>query len=134
MVNQLLKKGELTGTQEDYFVTFLAGILRSVRFGASSAHGQANMIAFNYFAENGAFEKTTNGRYRVNVAKMEKAMNGLSELILTLQGNGDYDGVKKLYADKGIIHDDLQKDLDVLKTKNIPVDVVFEQGPKMLGL
>ncbi|MFV0219993.1 Zn-dependent hydrolase [Empedobacter falsenii] len=134
MVNQLLKKGELTGTQEDYFVTFLAGILRSVRFGASSAHGQANMIAFNYFAENGAFEKTTNGRYRVNVAKMEKAMNGLSELIFTLQGNGDYDGVKKLYADKGIIHDDLQKDLDVLKTKNIPVDVVFEQGPKMLGL
>ncbi|MDH1881777.1 MULTISPECIES: dipeptidyl-peptidase 3 family protein [Empedobacter] len=134
MVNQLLKKGELTGTQEDYFVTFLAGILRSVRFGASSAHGQANMIAFNYFAENGAFEKTPNGRYKVNVAKMEKAMNGLSELILTLQGNGDYDGVKKLYADKGIIHDDLQKDLDVLKTKNIPVDVVFEQGPKMLGL
>ena len=53
---------------------------------------------------------------------------------MTLQGNGDYDGVKKLYADKGIIHDDLQKDLDVLKTKNIPVDVVFEQGPKMLGL
>lgn len=134
MVNQLLKKGELTGTQEDYFVTFLAGILRSVRFGASSAHGQANMIAFNYFAENGAFEKTANGRYKVNVGKMEKAMNGLSELILTLQGNGDYDGVKKLYADKGIIHDDLQKDLDVLKTKNIPVDVVFEQGPKMLGL
>ena len=78
MVNQLLKKGELTGTQEDYFVTFLAGILRSVRFGASSAHGQANMIAFNYFAENGAFEKTANGRYKVNVAKMEKAMNGLS--------------------------------------------------------
>lgn len=134
MVNQLLQKGELTGTQEDYFVTFLAGILRSVRFGASSAHGQANMIAFNYFAENGAFEKTANGRYKVNVPKMEKAMNGLSELILTLQGNGDYDGVKKLYADKGAIHADLQKDLDVLKTKNIPVDVVFEQGPNMLGL
>ena len=134
MVNQLLKKGELTGTQEDYFVTFLAGILRSVRFGASSAHGQANMIAFNYFAENGAFEKTASGRYKVNVPKMEKAMNGLSELILTLQGNGDYYGVKKLYTDKGAIHTYLQKDLDILKTKNIPVDVVFEQGPKMLGL
>ncbi len=134
MVNQLLKKGELTGTQEDYFVTFLAGILRSVRFGASSAHGQANMIAFNYFAENGAFEKTANGRYKVNVTKMEQAMNGLSELILTLQGNGDYTGVKKLYADKGIIHTDLQKDLNALNSKNIPVDVTFEQGPKMLGL
>lgn len=134
MVNQLLKKEELTGAQEDYFVTFLAGILRSVRFGASSAHGQANMIAFNYFAEQGAFEKTASGRYKVNAVKMEKAMNGLSELILTLQGNGDYEGVKKLYADKGTIHTDLQNDLDILKTKNIPVDVVFEQGPEMLGL
>ncbi len=134
MVNQLLKKGELTGAQEDYFVTFLAGILRSVRFGASSAHGQANMIAFNYFAEQGAFEKTASGRYKVNAVKMEKAMNGLSELILTLQGNGDYEGVKKLYANKGTIHTDLQNDLDILKTKNIPVDVVFEQGPEMLGL
>lgn len=134
MVNQLLKKGELTGNQQDYFVTFLAGILRSVRFGASSAHGQANMIAFNYFAEKGAFEKTANGRYKVNAVKMEQAMNGLSELILTLQGNGDYDGVKKLYAEKGVIHPDLQNDLELLKTKNIPVDVVFEQGPQMLGL
>ncbi len=134
MVNQLLKKGELTGTQEDYFVTFLAGILRSVRFGASSAHGQANMISFNYFAEKGAFEKTANGRYKVNAVKMEQAMNGLSELILTLQGNGDYNGVKKLYTEKGIIHNNLQQDLDALKSKNIPVDVVFEQGPTMLGL
>ncbi len=134
MVNQLLNKGELTGQQEDYFVTFLAGILRSVRFGASSAHGQANMIAFNYFAEKGAFEKTATGRYKVNAVKMEQAMNGLSELILTLQGNGDYNGVKQLYANKGIIHAELQKDLDKLKTKNIPVDVVFEQGPQMLGL
>ena len=134
MVNQLLNKGELTGQQEDYFVTFLAGILRSVRFGASSAHGQANMIAFNYFAEKGAFEKTATGRYKVNAVKMEQAMNGLSELILTLQGNGDYDGVKQLYADKGILHSELQKDLDKLKTKNIPVDVVFEQGPQILGL
>ncbi len=134
MVNQLLSKGELSGTQDDYFVTFLAGILRSVRFGASSAHGQANMICFNYFAEHGAFEKLANGKYKVNSAKMEKAMNGLSELVLTLQGNGDYEGVKKLYAEKGIIPADLQKDLDQLKSKNIPVDIVFEQGPKQLGL
>lgn len=134
MVNQLLKKGELSGSQEDYFVTFLAGIFRSVRFGASSAHGQANMIAFNYFAEKGAFEKLKNGKYKVDVPKMEAAMNGLSEVVLTLQGNGDYEGVKKLYAEKGIIPTDLQKDLDKLKTHNIPVDIVFEQGSQMLGL
>ena len=134
MVNQLLQKKELEGSKEDYFVTFLAGIFRSVRFGASSAHGQANMIAFNYFKEKGAFEKTKEGKYKVNVAKMEQAMNGLSELVLTLQGNGDYEGVKKLYKEKGIIPTDLQKDLDHLKSKNIPVDVIFDQGPNKLGL
>ena len=134
MVNQLLKKGELDGSQEDYFVTFLAGIFRSVRFGASSAHGQANMVCFNYFAEKGAFEKLPNGRYKVNVAKMEQAMNGLSELILTLQGNGDYEGVKTLMATKGKIGSDLQKDLDKINASNVPVDIKFKQGLDILGL
>ena len=134
MVNQLLKKGELEGTQEDYFVTFLAGILRSVRFGASSAHGQANMICFNYFAEQGAFEKLANGRYKVNVPKMEKAMNGLSALILKLQGDGDYEGVKNLMNTKGKIGADLQKDLDKIQAANIPVDIKFKQGLEVLGL
>lgn len=134
MVNQLLKNGELEGTQEDYFVTFLAGILRSVRFGASSAHGQANMICFNYFAEQGAFEKLANGRYKVNVPKMEKAMNGLSALILKLQGDGDYEGVKNLMNTKGKIGADLQKDLDKIQAANIPVDIKFKQGLEVLGL
>ena len=134
MVNQLLKKGELEGTQEDYFVTFLAGILRSVRFGASSAHGQANMICFNYFAENGAFEKLPNGRYKVNPEKMEQAMNGLSELILTLQGNGDYEGVVELMNSKGKISEALQIDLDKINQANVPVDIKFTQGLEVLGL
>ena len=56
MVTQLFEKGELTtGTLQDYYTTFMASIFRSVRFGASSAHGKANMIRFNYFANEGAF-------------------------------------------------------------------------------
>ncbi len=133
MVNQLLKKGELEGQKEDYMVTFLAGIFRSVRFGAS-AHGSANMICFNYFKEHGAFKRTKEGTYIVDFAKMETAMNGLSELILTLQGNGDYEGVKKLTEQKGTISSELQKDLDKLKSAGIPDDIIFEQGVKVLGL
>lgn len=133
MVNQLLKKGELEGTKEDYMVTFLAGIFRSVRFGAS-AHGSANMICFNYFKEHGAFKRTKEGKYIVDFAKMESAMNGLSERILTLQGNGDYEGVKKLTEQKGHISKELQSDLDKLKSKGIPDDIIFEQGVKVLGL
>ena len=61
-------------------------------------------------------------------------MTDLSRLILTLQGNGDYDGVAKLVAEKVIISDELQADLDRLSSANIPVDIVFEQGKDALGL
>lgn len=133
MVLQLLEKGELEGQKEDNMVTFLAGIFRSVRFGAS-AHGSANMICFNYFKEKEAFRRTEQGTYTVDFAKMQTAIDGLSELILTLQGNGDYDGVKKLTEEKGTISEELQKDLDKLKSAGIPDDIIFEQGVKVLGL
>ena len=134
MVQQLHKKGEIDGDMKDYMTTFMAGIFRSVRFGASSAHGKANMIRFNFFKEKGAFSKNEDGTYKVNFDKMEVAMKDLSNVILTLQGNGDYDGVLKLVEEKGKIPADLQADLDKLSEQNIPVDVIFEQGVKALGL
>ena len=36
-------------TLENHYVTFLASIFRSLRFGASSAHGRANLVRFNFF-------------------------------------------------------------------------------------
>ena len=135
MVEQLLKKGEITeGTLEDYYVTFMAGIFRSVRFGASSAHGKANMIRFNFFKDEGAFSKNAEGLYQVNMDKMAVAMEKLSNLILTLQGDGDYQKVDQLIATHGDIKEELQKDLDKLSKANIPVDVTFKQGKQVLGL
>lgn len=134
MVQQLHKKGEIEGDMKDYMTTFMAGIFRSVRFGASSAHGKANMIRFNFFKEKDAFTKNEDGTYKVNYDKMETAMKDLSNLILTLQGNGDYNGVATLVKEKGIIPADLQNDLNKLSKANIPVDIVFEQGTAVLGL
>ena len=135
MIRQLLAKNVITeGALEDYYTTFLAGIFRSVRFGASSAHGKANMVRFNYFAEQGAFTRNEQGLYKVNVAKMTAAIDSLSELILTLQGNGDYDGVEQLVAKSGVINSSLAEDLASLEKANIPVDITFKQGKKVLGL
>jgi hypothetical protein len=134
MVQQLHKKGEIDGDMKDYMTTFMASIFRSVRFGASSAHGKANMIRFNFFKEKGAFSRNEDGTYMVNYDNMIVAMKDLSNVILTLQGNGDYDGVAKLVAESGVISEELQKDLDRLSSANIPVDVVFEQGVEVLGL
>lgn len=135
MITQLHEKGEIEGDLNDYYVTFMAGIFRSVRFGAASSHGKANMIRFNFFNEYGAFAKDeSTGTYMVDFEKMREAMDALSEKILTLQGNGDYEGVAQLVAEKGKIGEILQSELDRLAEQNIPVDIVFEQGVDVLGL
>lgn len=136
MVTKLIDQGEITNASlEDHYVTFMASIFRSVRFGASSAHGRANMLRFNFFKDMGAFTRDPEtGYYRVNFEKMQEAMNALSNKILTLQGNGDYEGVKELMREKAVIGPQLQKDLDKLSKANIPVDVVFNQGTRFMGL
>ena len=118
----------------DNYVTFMAGIFRSVRFGATSAHGKANMVRFNYFQQHGAFSRDVQGLYRVDLEKMNQAMTSLSKLILTIQGDGDYQAVSQLLNQQGMIKPQLAQDLAKLEAAKIPVDIVFNQGKKVLGL
>ncbi len=136
MITALHDKGELGDVDlMDYYVTFMAGIFRSVRFGASSAHGKANMVRFNFFEEAGAFVRDpATGHYSVDFDAMQDAITALSRLLLTLQANGDYDGAVELSTTRGIIGDALKADLDRLTAAGIPVDIVFEQGKDVLGL
>jgi hypothetical protein len=134
MITRLHEQGELGGALEDYYVTFLAGIFRSVRFGAASAHGQANMLRFNFFADRGAFTRDASGHYRVDMAKMRRAVDELSGVLLKLQGDGDYAGVAQVTKELGVIRPQLRVDLDRLSSRAIPVDVVFTQGKAVLGL
>ena len=133
MVSTLHDQGELGDAElMDNYVTFLASIFRSARFGASSAHGRANMARFNFFEERGAFSRDSTGTYRVDMAKMREAMNALSEHILRLQGDGDYAGASAFMEEQGQIGPELQRSLDRLATAGIPVDIVFEQGMSVL--
>ena len=136
MVQKLREMGEITeGELMDDYVTFLAGIFRSVRFGASSAHGRANMIRFNYFSEAGAFSRDPeSGTYRVNVTEFEQAVKGLSNDLLVLQGDGDYEKVAAFVAEKGTVGAQLQADLNRLDAISIPVDIVYQQGREVLDL
>ncbi|QKG79710.1 dipeptidyl-peptidase 3 family protein [Tenuifilum thalassicum] len=136
MVSQLAKMGELPEKDMmDNYVTFVAGIFRSVRFGAASSHGKANMVCFNYLKDKGAFERNPEtGTYKVNFDKMTEAMNSLAHDILVLQGNGDYEGVKKWFADKGFVTEELQADLNRISKADIPRDIRCIQGRDVLGL
>jgi hypothetical protein len=136
MITKLHEAGELGEIDlRNNYVTFMAGLFRSIRFGASSAHGKATMVRFNFFAERGAFVRDPEkGTYSVDFPRMQEAMAELSKLLLTLQGNGDYAGATRLMEEKGIVSAELQADLDRLTSASIPVDVVFNQGVAELGL
>jgi hypothetical protein len=135
-ISHLVRQGEFGDKNlMDNYVTFMAGIFRSVRFGAASAHGKANMIRFYYFQEKGAFERDPEtGTYRVDFEKMKQAMLELSELVLVIQGDGDYETASKLIKEKGFIKEELQNDLNRISEAGIPRDIAFEQGPHILGL
>ena len=135
MIDALSQRGELDkDALMDSYVTFLAGMLRSVRFGASDAHGKANMIRFNFFADRGAFVRGEDGRYRVDFDKMRQAVDALSAKLLTVQGDGDYAEARRMTETLGVVKPQLAKDLARLQSAGIPVDVRFEQGLDVLGL
>ncbi|MGH7703000.1 MAG: dipeptidyl-peptidase 3 family protein [Gemmatimonadales bacterium] len=136
LVGQLKAQGELGDAELlANYVTFLAGIVRSVRFGGSDAHGRANMSEFNFLIDHGAFTRDEpSGTYRVDPEKMKAGIDELAGQILRLQGNGDYDGTGAFLDATAKIGPALQSDLDRLAPKGIPVDIVFEQGEEALGL
>jgi hypothetical protein len=117
----------------DNYVTFLAGLFRSVRFGAADAHGRANLAEFNFFKERGAFSRDlVTGTWRVDPEKMQAAINAYSETVLKLQGNGDYEGVRAFLEKESPMDPQLKAEIDALATADIPTDIVFRQGMEVL--
>jgi hypothetical protein len=129
MVTKLHQWGELNKTDlNDNYVTSLASTLRSIRFGASSAHGRANLICFNFFQEMGAFLRNADtGRYYIDFDKVQAAIKALAERILRFQGDGNYDGVVSFAKRYGKMDPDLKRDLSRLGSQGIPIDIVLEQ-------
>jgi hypothetical protein len=136
MVTQLYEMGEFPEKDlMDNYVTFIAGIFRSVRFGAASAHGKANMLEFNYLQEKGAFSRNTKtGKYSVDFEKMKTAVAQLVNEIIVIEGDGNKALAKEWIDTKSKVSPELQKDLDMIANAGIPKDIVFKQGKDVLGL
>jgi len=133
LVTKLSEMGEYTNsTLEENYTTFMAGIFRSVRFGASSAHGKANMLTFNFLEKEGAFTRNEEGLYAINFENMKAAVAKLGGEILKAQGDGDYEFVKEWIATDGVIKPTLQADLDKVNGIGIPKDIYYEMSPELL--
>ena len=133
LVTKLAEMGEYTNsTLEENYTTFMAGIFRSVRFGASSAHGKANMLTFNFLEKENAFTRNEEGLYAINFENMKAAVAKLGGEILKAQGDGNYEFVKEWIATDGIIKPTLQADLDKVNGMGIPTDIYYEMSPELL--
>jgi len=114
---KLLPASELNGIYGSY----IAGILRTLRFGTGEAHGRAMMMEFNYLLEHKALSQDADGRYTINYAAMPGAMEGLCKSLLTFEANGDRAGVEAWFTKYDVMPQSLTRALDA--TSGIPVDI-----------
>ena len=104
------------------YVCFLPGFFRAIRFGASSAHGNANMMEFNFLREQGAISlDAQSGKFRVHLDKMPAAVEAMAKELLMIQALGDYDAASAFIEKYGQSSPEL--DTLLAKLKDIPVDI-----------
>ena len=113
-------------SKEDAITTFIAGLVRSVRFGAASSHGKANMMCYNYLKENGAFSRNKDGQYHIDFQQALKAIDSWSELIIRTQATGDADFAKKFSQEYATVSEALSADIANINAHNIPRDIKFD--------
>ncbi len=102
-------------------VTYVAGLFRSLRFGAEEAHGQANLMQLNWFLENGSLVKSPDGTYGINFDNFMDVAAALAHAVLTVEIEGDYDGAGELIEKYGKMTPDI--DTVIKKLVDIPRDL-----------
>lgn len=105
------------------YIGHLADIFRSTRFGTADAHGQANLIQFNWLSEKGALKRdAASGKFVVDMDAFMRFNRELATEIMTIQATGDYDRAGKLLEKYGtVVNSDLQSAIS--KLSSVPVDI-----------
>jgi hypothetical protein len=103
------------------FVGELPDLFRSIRFGATEAHGQANLIQFNWLWEKGAIAFDDDGRITADIPAMERAVRSLATELLTLQAEGDYERAGRILEEYGRMRPEIED--AVARLTDVPVDI-----------
>jgi hypothetical protein len=119
----LVKKGWFPKEKEmEIYTTYLAGMFRSMRFGATEAHGLGVLLQFNFLREKGAFVYDAAAmKFRLDSSKIQAAVRDLARQFLILEGDGNYDSVRT-FIDRYGKMDDITKQM-LEKLADIPVDI-----------
>jgi len=106
---------------EEFYASFIAGIFRTVRFGIGEAHGQAEMMEFNYLSENGAVKRDATGRYAIDYAKMPDVIATLAKELLEMEATGDRQRTEDWFKKYDVLPAELKDSLN--KASSVPVDI-----------
>ena len=106
--------------------TFIAGIVRSVRFGSASSHGKANMMCYNYMEDHGAIKRNADGKFVVDFEKAPEVINSWAALILETQATGNLEFAQKYSSENASIREGLAADIAKVNGAGIPRDIVFD--------
>jgi len=106
---------------EEYYASYVGDLFRTVRFGTAEAHGQAEMMEFNYLSECGAIRRNANGRYAIDYEKMASAITDLTKELLEIEATGDRQRAENWFAKYGQMPEELKASLKL--TSDIPVDI-----------
>jgi len=115
--HDLLPKDKL----EEYYASYIAGIFRTVRFGAGEAHGQAEMMEFNYLSERGAIKRQPSGRYAIDYAAIPGVLADLAKELLDIEATGDRQRAENWFKKYDVMPAELQ--LSLKAASKVPVDV-----------
>jgi hypothetical protein len=114
--------------EEPMYVTFLAGIFRSVRFGINEAHGRGMAMQFNYLRDEGAILlDPVTGRYRADVPKFKAAAAKLTGAIMTVQAEGSYGKAKEMIDTYSVMRPEMRTLLDRIRSLPVDIEPIFEE-------
>jgi hypothetical protein len=105
---------------EEYYASYVAGLFRTLRFGAGEAHGRAETMEFNYLLESRAVS-AAGGRYRIDYSRMPAAIAALARELLQMEATGDRARTEAWFTKYGSVSAELQGALGA--TQDIPVDI-----------
>jgi hypothetical protein len=111
---------------EEFYASYVAGIFRTVRFGIGEAHGQAEMMEFNYLSEKGAIKRKPSGKYAIDYSLMPEAINALAKELLEIEATGDRARAENWFKKYDAMPDDLQSSLKSASKVPVDVDPIFE--------
>jgi hypothetical protein len=108
--------------EKTLYITYLASMFRSVRFGITEAHGKGVAMQFNYLTDEDAIKYNKgSGTFSVDHEKFKAGVTKLTHDLLTLEAEGSYEKAKAILDKFAVIRPPMQQALD--KLKDVPVDI-----------